>query len=174
MWFGAIIRHNTPLEFIIGERRLPTKSLDIPNTIFSICIIHGDTIILLTAKTVVFALIFRKPRNWTGFCTLTVPCRCWKSYLPYSKRSENIINRKIRQFYIEAIPQFFSQLRKKFFFSEFKKKSKFFRPKKFENCRQKSDKKSQISNLKRQIFADNFSNFFFGRLFFEFFSSSSK
>ena len=57
-----------------------------------------------------------------GFCTLTVPCRCWKSYLPYSKRSENIINRKIRQFYIEAIPQKKSQLRKKFIFFRVQKK----------------------------------------------------
>ena len=33
-----------------------------------------------------------------------------------SKRSENIINRKIVKFYIEAISQKFSQLRQKIFF----------------------------------------------------------
>ena len=61
-------------------------------------------------------------RKWTGFCILTVPCRCWKSYLPCSKRSENIINRKSRNFYIEAIPNFFSQLRKKIYFFRTRKK----------------------------------------------------
>ena len=101
----------------------------------------------LTAKMVDFALIFRNPRNRTYFCTLTVPCRCWKSYLPYSKRSENIINRKNIKFYIEAIPPKFSQLRKNIFVSSSKKFEFFFDQKKFENCRQKSGKKSQIANL---------------------------
>ena len=50
----------------------------------------------------------------------SAPCRRWKSYLPYTKRSENIINRKIRKFYIEAIPNF-SQLRKKMLFFRTKK-----------------------------------------------------
>ena len=62
------------------------------------------------------------PRNWAGFCALTVPWRCWKSYLPCSKRSENTINQKNRQFYIEAMSQKISQLRKNiYFFSSSKK-----------------------------------------------------
>ena len=40
-----------------------------------------------------------------------------------SKRSENIINRKAVNFYIEAIPQIFSQLRKILFFFESQKKN---------------------------------------------------
>ena len=47
----------------------------------------------------------------------------WESYLPCSKRSENLINRKIGTFYIEAIPQNFSQLRQKIFF---RARSKYF------------------------------------------------
>ena len=39
-----------------------------------------------------------------------------KVHLPYSNRSENIINRKILIFYIKAIPQKISQLRQKIFF----------------------------------------------------------
>ena len=94
-----------------------------------------------------------KLRNWAGFCTLTVPCRCWKSYLPYSKRSENIINRKIRQFYIEAIPKKNLNSEKNNVFFEFKKKFENFPTKKFsKNGRQKSDPKSQISNLERIYF----------------------
>ena len=61
-------------------------------------------------------------RNWAGFCALTVPWRCWKSYLPCSKRSENTINQKNRQFYIEAMSPKNYQLRKKIlFFSSSKK-----------------------------------------------------
>ena len=52
--------------------------------------------------------------------------------LECSKRVGNTINRKITNFYIEAIPKKFSQLRKTiFFFSSSKKCSKFFRPKNF-------------------------------------------
>ena len=40
----------------------------------------------------------------------------WKSHLRYLDRPENIRNGKIVIFYIEAIPQFFSQLRQKIFF----------------------------------------------------------
>ena len=65
------------------------------------------------------------PRNWAGFCALIVPWRCWKSYLPCSKRSENTINQKNRQFYIEAMSQKNSQLRKNIlFFSSSKKNVK--------------------------------------------------
>ena len=48
-------------------------------------------------------------------------CRCCKAYLLCSKRSENIINRKIGNFYIEDIPKTFSQLRKNIIFFEVKK-----------------------------------------------------
>ena len=44
-------------------------------------------------------------------------------------RSENLINRKLSNFYIETVIQFFFQLRKVFFFSIVKKKQTFF----FEN-----------------------------------------
>ena len=60
-------------------------------------------------------------RNWAGLCALTVSCRCCKSYLPCSKRSENIINRKIGNFYIEAIFQKRISTPKKIFFSSSKK-----------------------------------------------------
>ena len=43
--------------------------------------------------------------------------------MPCSKRSENLINRKIGTFYIEAIPPKFSQLRQKIFF---RARSKYF------------------------------------------------
>ena len=44
--------------------------------------------------------------------------------LPCSKRSENIINRKIRQFYIETISKKKSQLPKKIYFFRVQKKIK--------------------------------------------------
>ena len=50
------------------------------------------------------------------FCSHAATSGCWKSYLLCSKRSENIINRKIIKFYIETIPEKNSQLRKKTFF----------------------------------------------------------
>ena len=43
--------------------------------------------------------------------------------LECSKRVGNTINRKITNFYIEAIPNFFSQLRKKIFFCSSSKKN---------------------------------------------------
>ena len=42
--------------------------------------------------------------------------KVWKSYLRCSDRSENIINRKIGTFYMEAIPRKKIQLRKNTFF----------------------------------------------------------
>ena len=127
-------------------------------------------------KNRVFVVIF--------FCAHAAPCRCWKSYLPYSKRSENIINRKNRKFYIEAIPKKKSQLRKKrYFFSSSKKFRKIFDQKKIDKLSAKIWQK--ISNLKStyvwdlrleilcQIFADHFS-IFFGRKNFDFFLNSKK
>ena len=66
-----------------------------------------------------------------------------KSYLLCSKRSENIINRKIGNFYIEAILQKNSQLRKKtYFFRVPKKKWKIFSEKK------KSENLKKIKNFR--------------------------
>ena len=47
--------------------------------------------------------------------------------LERSKRAVNLINRKFRQFYIEAIPKKKSQLRKKMFFLRLEKIANFFR-----------------------------------------------
>ena len=120
-------------------------------------------------------------RNWAGLCALIVPCRYWKSYLPYSKRSENIINRKIRQFYIEAIPPKKSQLRKKIFFRARRKNfEKFSDQKIFENVRQKiwgENLKSQNRfwdlRFPPDFLSDIFEKILVGK-FFKFFSSSSK
>ena len=94
-------------------------------------------------------------RNWAGFCALTVPWRCWKSYLPCSKRSENTINQKYRQFYIEAMPQKNSQLRKKvLFFSSSKKNEKYFfwkKIKKSENFQNAQISTKMIIFKKNQI-----------------------
>ena len=60
---------------------------------------------LLLAQTAPTLENHRKSMFLRFFFAHAAPCRCWKSYLPYSKRSENIINRKIRKFYIEGIPQ---------------------------------------------------------------------
>ena len=60
---------------------------------------------------------FKKSCFCVFFCSHAAPSRCWESYLSCSKRSENIINRKIGNFYIEIISTFFSQLQ---FFSSSK------------------------------------------------------
>ena len=75
------------------------------------------------------------PRNWAGFCALTVSCRCGKSHLWGSKRSENIINRKTENVYMEAVPQ------------------KISTPKCFtKKSTKKSEKKMKIKNRKFQNF----------------------
>ena len=65
-------------------------------------------------------VFFKVTYHWTFLDELI------KSYLPCSKRSENLINRKVSIFYIEAVLNFFFQLQKIFFFGP-----KKFRPKKF-------------------------------------------
>ena len=78
-----------------------------------------------------------------------LPCRCWKSYLPYSKRSENIINQQIRKFYIEAIPKKNLNSEKQIFF-RVQKKSKIFSTKKISKIVGQNLKK--IQHLKFQKF----------------------
>ena len=103
------------------------------------------------------------------------------------KRVENIINRKIINFYIEAMPKFFSQLRKKIFFSSSEKNLKnMFEKKILKNVRKKSGQKSKISNVENlkcwhlrfstfeifdfcPDFFEHFSRFFFENVFQFFF-----
>ena len=53
----------------------------------------------------------KQVENKTKYKKKRIFSKNWKSHLSCSKRSENIINRKITFFYIEAISFFFSQLR---------------------------------------------------------------
>ena len=97
----------------------------------------------------------------------SAPCRCWKSSLPYSKRAENIINRKRAKFYIEAIPHFFLNSEKKSKKSIEKKFDDFFFA------------KNRIKNRKFQIFEnldffENLTNFDFWSDFSRKFFSSKK
>ena len=83
------------------------------------------------------------------FSKITSDTNCDNLFLECSERAENHINRKSIIFYIEAIPKFFSQLRKKNFFFRVQIKIRiFFDQKSFEKWSAKIWQK--ISNLKSQ------------------------
>ena len=91
------------------------------------------------------------------------------------EHAENLINRKIRRFYIEMISNFFSQLRKKIRGQKktFRKKSK--KSSTSENCRLSKNRKVRFS--KSDIFRFSIRIFFrtlFHRKRIEFFLNSSK
>ena len=77
--------------------------------------------------------------------------------LECSKRCENIINRKIIIFYIEAIPQFFFQLRKK----NYRPRICFFWPKIDEQNRNFLVTKIEIFNIRKFSILNFFGCFFF-------------
>ena len=107
------------------------------------------------------------PIGKSHFCTRRARWGSWKSYLPCSKRSENIVNRKIRFFYIKAIPRNFSQLQKNIIFFEVQKFSeKIFLgnfSKKSENRKFQISQKSKIfiflKSEKFIFFRGNFQKF---------------
>ena len=74
----------------------------------------------------------------------------WRSdleELEYPEHLENLINRNITIFYVEAIPQKNSQLRKKIEIFFDRKTFRFFFRRK--NFREKSDQKSKISDFQK-------------------------
>ena len=77
--------------------------------------------------------------------------------LECSKRAENIINREITIFYIEAIPPKNCQLRKKYFCSDSKKSFSEI----FENHRQKFSKSQIVGFWKSRFWSPKNVDFFF-------------
>ena len=113
----------------------------------------GDTNVATGAKTIHFLKfdIFRKISVfWGFFFKIFLKFGIFENvHLSRPKRAENLINRKIWIFYIEAIPKNFSQLRKKIVRVQTKNVPAKNRPTKFSNSEKSWKKNKKTENFRK-------------------------